>query len=72
LEDIEKVDFISVTTKPGLPGSLVVGRTAAHLLSEYYHKSLIEINHIHGHIFSILLERKVEDLELPLVILTAS
>ena len=72
LENIQDVDFISVTTKPGLPGSLVVGRTAAYLLSEYYHKPLVEINHIHGHIFSILLERKIEDLELPLVILTAS
>ena len=72
LKNIQNVDFISVTTKPGLPGSLVVGRTAAHLLSEYYHKSLVEINHIHGHIFSILLERKVEDIQCPLVILTAS
>ena len=72
LENIKNVDSISVTTKPGLPGSLVVGRTTAHLLAEYYHKPLIEVNHIHGHIFSILLERKIEDLELPLVILTAS
>ncbi len=72
LESIQNVDFISVTTKPGLPGSLVVGRTAAHLLAEYYHKPLVEVNHIHGHIFSILLERKIENLELPLVILTAS
>ena len=72
LENIENVDFISVTTKPGLPWSLVVGRTAAYLLSEYYNKPLIEINHIHGHIFSILLERKIDDIEFPLVILTAS
>ncbi len=72
LENIEKVDFISVTTKPGLPWSLVVGRTTAHLLAEYYHKPLTEVNHIHGHIFSILLERKIEDIECPLVILTAS
>ena len=72
LDNIEKVDFISVTTKPGLPWSLVVGRTTAHLLAEYYHKPLIEVNHIHGHIFSILLERKIEDIECPLVILTAS
>ncbi len=72
LENIEKVDFISVTTKPGLPGSLVVGRTTAHLLAEYYHKPLTEVNHIHGHIFSILLERKIEDIQCPLVILTAS
>ena len=72
LENIQNVDFISVTTKPGLPGSLVVGRTTAHLLAEYYHKPLVEVNHIHGHIFSILLERKVEDIQCPLVILTAS
>lgn len=72
LKNIKNVDFISVTTKPGLPGSLVVGRTAAHLLAEYYNKSLVEVNHIHGHIFSILLEKKIDDLELPLVILTAS
>ena len=72
LENIEKVDFISVTTKPGLPWSLVVGRTTAHLLAEYYHKPLTEVNHIHGHIFSILLERKIEDIQCPLVILTAS
>jgi len=72
LENIQNVDFISVTTKPGLPGSLVVGRTTAHLLAEYYHKSLTEVNHIHWHIFSILLERKIEDIGCPLVILTAS
>ena len=72
LDNIQNVDFISVTTKPGLPWSLVVGRTAAHLLSEYYKKPLVEINHIHWHIFSILLERKTDDIELPLVILTAS
>ena len=72
LENIQNVDFISVTTKPGLPWSLVVGRTAAYLLSEYYNKPLVEINHIHGHIFSVLLDRKIEDLKLPLVILTAS
>jgi N6-L-threonylcarbamoyladenine synthase len=71
LKNIEDVDFISVTTKQGLPWSLVVGRTAAYLLSEFYKKPLVEVNHIHGHIFSILLERKIEDLEFPLVVLTA-
>ncbi|MBR4567687.1 hypothetical protein IKO18_04665 [bacterium] len=27
LEEIPNVDFISITTEPGLPGSLVVGKT---------------------------------------------
>lgn len=30
------------------------------------------MNHIYGHIFSILLDRKLSDIELPMVILTAS
>ena len=69
---IEEVDLISVTTTPGLPGSLVVGKAVATMLSEYFHKPLLPVNHIHGHIFSILLERKLSDLTFPLVILTAS
>ncbi len=72
LDEIQKVDFISVTTKPGLPWSLVVWRATAHLLAEFYNKPLVEVNHIHGHIFSILLEKKIEDIQCPLVILTAS
>lgn len=71
-EKIQKVDFISITTSPGLPGSLVVGKSIATMLSEYFNKPLININHIHGHIFSILLERKIKDISFPMVILTAS
>jgi len=71
-KNIEEVNFISVTTHPGLPGSLVVGKSVATMLSEYFHKPLIEVNHIHGHIFSILLERNLTDMTYPMVILTAS
>lgn len=71
-DEIKKVDFISVTTQPGLPGSLVVGKTVAYELGAFFDKEVVPIHHISGHIFSILLERKLEDLELPLVILTAS
>jgi N6-L-threonylcarbamoyladenine synthase len=71
-ETIADVDFISVTTHPGLPGSLVVGKAVAVMLAEYFNKPLVEVNHIHGHIFSILLERKLTDLTFPMVILTAS
>ena len=71
-EKIKTVDFISVTSTPGLPGSLVVGKAVATMLSEYFQKPLLPINHIHGHIFSILLERKLDDISFPLVILTAS
>jgi len=71
-DNIEEIDFISVTTHPGLPGSLVVGKAVATTLAEYFQKPLIEVDHIHGHIFSILLERKLTDITFPMVILTAS
>lgn len=70
--NIEKIDSISVTTHPWLPGSLVVGKTVWSTLASWYNKPLYEVNHIHGHIFSLLLERNTEDLELPMVVLTAS
>jgi N6-L-threonylcarbamoyladenine synthase len=61
-----------VTTHPGLPGSLIVGKATANLLSEYFNKPVKEVNHIHGHIFSLFLEKKFEDIQLPMVVLTAS
>ncbi|MEI6672823.1 MAG: hypothetical protein WCL02_05885 [bacterium] len=72
LDTIKDVDFISVTVHPGLPGSLVVGKTVASLLSSYLNKPLVHVHHIYGHLFSLLLERKLSDIQFPLVVLTAS
>jgi len=72
LDEIPNVDFISVTTQPWLPGSLVVWKTVGYELWAFYNKEVIPIHHILGHMFSILLERKLENLAFPLVILTAS
>ena len=72
LDEIPNVDFISVTTQPWLPWSLVVGKTVGFELWAFYDKEVIPIHHILWHMFSILLERKLEDLQFPLVILTAS
>jgi len=69
---IKDVDFISVTVHPWLPGSLVVGKAVASLLSSYFAKPLVHVNHIYGHLFSLLLERNVSDIQFPLVVLTAS
>jgi N6-L-threonylcarbamoyladenine synthase len=71
-DEIQKTDFISVTTHPGLPGSLVVGKAVAAFLSKHFDKPLVEVNHVYGHLFSLLLERNVEDIQFPLVVLTAS
>lgn len=72
LDKIKDVDFISVTTHPWLPGSLVVGKAVASLFSAYFTKPLVQVNHIYGHLFSLLLERKTSDIQFPLVVLTAS
>lgn len=71
-DKIKEVDFISVTVHPWLPGSLVVGKAVASLLASYLNKPLVHVNHIYGHLFSLLLERKSSDIQFPLVVLTAS
>ncbi len=72
LDMIKDVDFVSVTVHPWLPGSLVVGKAVASLISSYFTKPLVHVNHIYWHLFSLLLDRKTSDIQFPLVVLTAS
>ncbi len=72
LDDIPTVDSISVTTNPGLVGSLLVWKTVAHMLSQQFQKPLVPIHHIYGHIFSLLVDRNISELAFPWVVLTAS
>ena len=69
---INKVDNISITTEPGLPWSLVVGKTVSSLLWEYFDKPVIPVNHILGHIFALFLERNIDEIPFPMALLTAS
>ena len=71
-DKIAEVDSISVTVQPGLPGSLLVGKSVAATLASHYNKPLLKINHIHGHIVSILLERSIEELNYPMIVLSVS
>ncbi len=66
------IDAIAVTSYPGLPGSLVVGKTVAYQLWAFLQKPVLAINHIWGHVFSIFLERNLDAIQFPFVILTAS
>lgn len=66
LNDIDKV---AVTKTPGLIGSLMVGINTAKTISLCYNKPLIEVNHIHGHIYANYL---VEDFKFPLLALVVS
>lgn len=68
----ESIDTVSVTVSPWLPWSLSVGRSLANFLWMKFHKPVIPVNHIHGHIFSILIDKKVSDLQFPIMLLTAS
>jgi len=72
IEKIKSVDFISVTAEPGLPGSLIVWITTAYTLGNFLNKEIMEINHIWWHIFSLFLERSLEEFSYPMIVLTAS
>ena len=46
------IDYIAVTTGPGLITSLRVGVEAAKTLSYVWRKPLVTVNHLEGHIYS--------------------
>lgn len=48
----EEIDLVSVTSGPGLMGSLLVGVMAAKGLVQAWDVPLIGVNHIEGHIFA--------------------
>ena len=75
------IDYIAVTTNPGLFGSLLVGVETAKTLSYLYYKPIIPVNHIHGHLASVLsekltsptgLSRKAQKELFPMLTLTVS
>ncbi|OQA52438.1 MAG: tRNA N6-adenosine threonylcarbamoyltransferase [candidate division WS2 bacterium ADurb.Bin280] len=47
-----EIDEIAVTKEPGLIGSLLMGIETAELLGAFYKKSVVEVNHLEGHIYS--------------------
>ncbi len=69
---LKDIAFFSCTQEPGLLPSLLVGRTVAKTLGAMLHKPVYWINHIEGHIFANLLERKVSNVSWPAVVLTIS
>jgi N6-L-threonylcarbamoyladenine synthase len=73
---IEKVDAIAVSLGPGLGIALAAGINKAKELAIKYKKPMVAVNHVEGHIWSILLQNKEgnpeRDIEYPLLCLTAS
>ena len=69
---LENIDVFAATSEPGLVPSLLIGKTVAKTLALSHKKPLIWVNHIEGHIFSILLERDINEVVFPIVVLSAS
>ena len=57
----EEIDAIAVTIGPGLIGSLLVGVETARTFTYVWDKSLIQVNHLFGHIYANFIgENKIE------------
>jgi N6-L-threonylcarbamoyladenine synthase len=57
------IDAIAVAHRPGLIGSLLIGVTAAKTLAWSLDKPLIGVDHVHAHLYSVLLDN---DMEVPM------
>jgi len=66
----EELDGIAVTSGPGLVGALVIGVAFAKSLAYALRRPLVGVNHLEGHLLSILLDGR--DLSPPFIALIAS
>jgi N6-L-threonylcarbamoyladenine synthase len=67
--DLQAMDAIAVSNRPGLVGALLVGLSAAKTLAWALGCPMVGINHLEGHIIAALMGEKPE---FPLVALVAS
>ncbi|MPN00332.1 tRNA N6-adenosine threonylcarbamoyltransferase [bioreactor metagenome] len=68
-KSMSEIDAIAVTQGPGLIGCLHVGVQAAKTLAWYFHKPLIPVHHLAGHIYANAL---VDEIHYPLLALVVS
>jgi N6-L-threonylcarbamoyladenine synthase len=73
---IEDIEIIAVTLGPGLAIALSVGVNTAKELAIKYHKKLVAVNHVEGHILANLAKNKLgkpeRKIEFPALALTVS
>jgi N6-L-threonylcarbamoyladenine synthase len=67
---LDQIDGIAVTQGPGLIGSLLVGISFAKSLAMVGRKPIVGVNHIEGHIYSVVFENPT--IEYPAVALIVS
>ncbi len=70
--EMREIDYLAVTYGPGLQTSLLSGTTAASFLSLLYDIPLIPVHHVYGHLCSVFLERDINEIGFPALVLTAS
>lgn len=56
--DLDDVDAVAVTTRPGLIGSLLVGLSAAKSIAWVKQKPLIGVHHIEAHVYAAAMEHE--------------
>jgi len=61
----EEIDLIAVTSGPGLMPCLLVGTSFAKALALKHKKPIVGINHLEGHLYSGLIEKKKKNLSFP-------
>ena len=69
---LNDVDAIAVTRGPGLAGSLLVGVNFAKGLALGHGLPLVGVNHLEGHVYSLMLTERDAPLQFPVVCLIAS
>ncbi|MBT4578007.1 tRNA (adenosine(37)-N6)-threonylcarbamoyltransferase complex transferase subunit TsaD [bacterium] len=68
--NLDDIDTVAVTNKPGLSGSLLVGLSFAKAIAYAKNKKLVGVNHLEGHLFSPFLENP--NIPFPHIALTVS
>ncbi|AOG60054.1 N6-L-threonylcarbamoyladenine synthase [Spiroplasma helicoides] len=66
---IEQINQVAYTAKPGLVGSLIVGKLVAQTIALYLDVPIMELNHLEGHIYAASIE---EDFDYPVLALVVS
>lgn len=56
----EDIDLVAVTKGPGLIGSLLVGVNAAKTFALLYHKPILGVHHLAGHIYANAIEHTMK------------
>lgn len=55
---VETIDYVAYTEKPGLIGSLIIGKLVAETIANYINKPLMPLHHIEGHIYGAFIENE--------------